>query len=216
MMGIVMSENKVTQTELYALLTGIATSTLIISNILAFKTFTFFDVVLPCAVIVFPVIYIVNDILAEIYGFKKARRVIFLGFIMNLLAVILYNVAIWLPAPVFFVGADAFRLVLSNSLRVLIASFIAYIFGSILNAYLMVYLKKKAEKYLFVRCILSTLCGEGLDAILFISIAFYGTMPLEVLLVMIVSQALFKTVYEIITYPVTKIVINYIKRLSAA
>ena len=211
-----MSENKVTQTELYALLTGIATSTLIISNILAFKTFTFFDVVLPCAVIVFPVIYIVNDILAEIYGFKKARRVIFLGFIMNLLAVILYNVAIWLPAPEFFVGADAFSMVLSNSFRVLLASFIAYIFGSVLNSYIMVYLKKKAEKYLFVRCILSTLCGEGLDAILFISIAFYGTMPLDVLLVMIASQALFKTVYEIIIYPVTKMVINYIKSLPAA
>ena len=206
-------KEQLTQQELYAILTGIATSTLIISNILAFKTFTFFDIILPCAVIVFPIIYIVNDILAEIYGFRKARRVIFLGFIMNLLAVILYAIAIALPAPVFFEGSEAFRLVLSNSPRVLLASFTAYLFGSILNAYVMTYLKDKAEKYLFIRCIASTICGEGLDAILFITIAFYNTMPITALIIMIISQAAFKTVYEIITYPVTKSVINYIKRL---
>ena len=73
-----MDKNQFTQTELYALLTGIATATLIISNILAFKTFMFYNIILPCAVIIFPVIYIVDDILAEIYGFKKARRVIYL------------------------------------------------------------------------------------------------------------------------------------------
>lgn len=126
-----MDKNQFTQTELYAVLTGIATATLIISNILAFKTFMFYDMILPCAVIVFPVIYIVDDILAEIYGFKKARRVIYLGFIMNLLAVVLYNIAIALPAPIFFEGSEAFRMVLSNSPRVLVASFTAYFFGSL-------------------------------------------------------------------------------------
>lgn len=208
-----MDKSQFTQTELYALLTGIATATLIISNILAFKTFMFYDIILPCAVIIFPVIYIVDDILAEIYGFKKARRVIYLGFIMNLLAVVLYTIAIALPAPIFFEGSEAFRMVLSNSPRVLIASFTAYFFGSLLNAYVMVYLKEKAEKYLFIRCIVSTICGEGLDAIIFITIAFLGTMPIEALIVMILSQATFKTVYEIIIYPITKIIISSIKKL---
>ena len=198
-----MDKNQFTQTELYALLTGIATATLIISNILAFKTFMFYNIILPCAVIIFPVIYIVDDILAEIYGFKKARRVIYLGFIMNLLAVVLYTIAIALPAPIFFEGSEAFRMVLSNSPRVLIASFTAYFFGSLLNAYVMVYLKEKAEKYLFIRCIVSTI----------ITIAFLGTMPIEALIVMILSQATFKTVYEIIIYPITKIIINSIKKL---
>ena len=85
--------------------------------------------------------------------------------------------------------------------------------GSLLNAYVMVYLKEKAEKYLFVRCVVSTICGEGLDAIIFITIAFIGTMPIEALIVMILSQAMFKTVYEIIIYPVTKTIINSIKKL---
>ena len=72
---------------------------------------------------------------------------------------------------------------------------------------------EKAEKYLFVRCVVSTICGEGLDAIIFITIAFIGTMPIEALIVMILSQAMFKTVYEIIIYPVTKTIINSIKKL---
>lgn len=208
-----MKINQLNKTELFAILTGIATSTLIISNILAFKTFMFFDFILPCGVLIFPIIYIVNDILAEIYGFKKARHVIYLGFVMNLVAVIVYNIAIMLPAPVFFEGSEAFAMVLSNSFRVLLASFMAYLFGSILNAYVMSYLKQKAEKYLFIRCIVSTICGEGLDAILFITIAFYGAMPLTSLIMMIFTQATFKTVYEIIVYPLTKVIINYIKKL---
>lgn len=206
-------DNKLNKTELYAIFTGIATACLIISNILAFKTFTIRDIVLPCAVIIFPVIYIVDDVLAEIYGFRKARHVIYLGFIMNLVAVILYNIAIMLPAPTYFQGAEAFQMVLGNTLRVLIASFAAYFFGSLLNAYVMVYLKEKLEKYLFFRCIISTLCGEGLDAIIFITIAFYGTMPTTILLTMILAQALFKTVYEIIVYPITRLVINKVKSL---
>lgn len=212
-MSMMIKINQLNQTELFAILTGIATSTLIISNIMAFKTFMFFDLILPCGVIVFPIIYIVDDILAEIYGFEKARQVIYLGFIMNLVAVIMYNIAIMLPAPVFFEGAEAFEMVLGNSFRVLVASFMAYLFGSILNAYVMAYLKQKAEKYLFIRCIVSTICGEGLDAILFITIAFYGSMPLTALIMMIITQATFKTVYEIIVYPLTKLIINYIKKL---
>lgn len=211
-----MLNTQYTKTELYAILTGIATATLIISNILAFKTFTVYGIVLPCGVLIFPVVYIVDDILAEIYGFKKARQVIYLGFILNLLAVVLYTIAIALPAPAFFEGSEAFKMVLSNTPRVLLASFSAYLFGSILNAYVMVYLKEKAEKYLFLRCIVSTMCGEGLDALIFITIAFYGTMPFEALLIMILSQATFKTVYEIVVYPLTKVIINYIKKLPTS
>lgn len=205
--------NKTTKTELYSILTGVFCTCLIISNILASKTFTFYDIVLPCAVIIFPVIYIVNDVLAEIYGYSKARKVIFLGFILNLLAVICYNISILLPAPVYYTGSEAFSTVLGSTGRVLLASFTAYMIGSLVNAYLMTYLKKKAEKYLFFRCITSTLCGEGLDAIIFITIAFYGTMPLMVLLTMIIAQALFKTIYEIVVYPLTRYVIHYVRRL---
>ncbi|WP_458457086.1 queuosine precursor transporter [Methanobrevibacter sp.] len=207
-----MFEN-LTKTELYAILTGVFTASLIVSNIIAGKTFDFFSFTLPCGVIIFPIIYIVNDVLAEVYGYAKARRVILLGFFMNMIAVICYNITIWLPAPVFFENSQAFSIVLGSTLRLLVASFIAYLVGSLVNAKTMVYLKKWDEKKLFFRCIISTLFGEGLDAMLFIIIGFYGTMPLEALLMMIVAQALFKTVYEIIVYPVTKRVIASINEL---
>lgn len=207
-----MFEN-LTKTELYAILTGVFTASLIVSNIIAGKTFDFFSLTLPCGVIIFPVIYIVNDVLAEVYGYKKARRVILLGFFMNLIAVICYNITIWLPAPVFFENSQAFSVVLGSTLRLLIASFIAYLVGSLVNAKLMVHLKKWDEEKLFFRCIVSTLFGEGLDAIIFIIIGFIGTMPVEALLIMIVAQALFKTIYEIIVYPLTRYVIGSVKSL---
>ncbi len=205
--------DNLTKTELYAFLTGIFTACLIVSNIIAGKTFDFFSFTLPCGVVIFPLIYIVNDVLAEVYGYQKARKVILLGFFMNLVAVVCYNITIWLPAPVFFENSEAFSIVLGSTLRLLVASFAAYLVGSLVNARLMVFLKEKSEDKLFFRCIVSTLAGEGLDAVIFIFIGFIGTMPLEALLLMIVAQALFKTIYEIIVYPLTRYVINTVKRL---
>lgn len=207
-----MFEN-LTKTELYAVLTGIFTACLIVSNIIAGKTFDFYSFTLPCGVIIFPVIYIVNDVLAEVYGYEKARRVILLGFFMNLIAVICYNITIWLPAPVFFENSEAFGIVLGSTARLLVASFVAYLVGSLVNAKLMTYLKGWDEEKLFFRCIVSTLFGEGLDALIFITIGFFGTMPTDALLMMIVVQTLFKTVYEMIVYPLTRYVIGSVKAL---
>ena len=208
-----MFEN-LTKTELYAILTGVFTASLIVSNIIAGKTFDFFSFTLPCGVIIFPIIYIVNDVLAEVYGYEKARKVILLGFLMNLVAVICYNITIMLPAPVFFENSDAFSAVLGSTFRLLVASFAAYLVGSLVNAKMMVIMKRWDEDKLFLRCIVSTLFGEGLDAIIFIFIGFLGTMPFEALLLMIVAQALFKTIYEIIVYPLTRHVIKTVKALS--
>lgn len=207
-----MFEN-LTKTELYAVLTGIFAACLIVSNVIAGKTFEVFSIVLPCGVVIFPVIYIINDVLAEVYGYEKAKKVILLGFLMNLVAVICYTITIMLPAPAFFENSEAFSIVLGSTSRLLVASFVAYLAGSLVNAWLMVYLKKWDENKLFFRCILSTLFGEGLDATVFIFIGFLGTMPLEALLLMIVAQALFKTIYEIIVYPITRTVIFKVKKL---
>ncbi|WP_299525547.1 queuosine precursor transporter [uncultured Methanobrevibacter sp.] len=203
-----------TKTDLYAILVGIFCAGLIISNIIATKTFEFFWITLPCGVIIFPLIYIVNDVLAECYGFKKARRAILLGFFMNLVAVICYNITMILPAPSYFVGDEAFQVVLGSTLRLLIASFAAYLIGSLINAKLMVYLKEKYENKLFFRCISSTFAGEGMDALIFITIGFLGTMPVITLFTMIVAQALFKTAYEIVIYPLTRRVIKDVKALE--
>jgi uncharacterized integral membrane protein (TIGR00697 family) len=202
-----------TKTELYAIIAGVFTVCLIVSNIIAGKTFQFFSFVLPCGVIIFPVVYIINDVLAEVYGYKKARRVILLGFVMNLVAVICFQITIWLPAPSFFENSEAFAIVLGSTWRLLIAGFAAYLVGSLVNAKLMTYLKRWDEDKLFFRCIASTFFGESLDALVYITLAFFGTMPIEALIGMIVVQALVKTVYEIIVYPVTRKVISSVKAL---
>ncbi|WP_407393856.1 queuosine precursor transporter [Methanobrevibacter sp.] len=207
-----MFEN-LTKNELYATLTGVFTACLIVSNITAGKPVDCFYFTLPSAVIIFPLIYIINDVLAEVYGYEKARRTILLGFFMNLVAVICFTLTILFPAPAFFENSEAFGIVLGNTFRLLMAGFIAYLVGSLVNAKLMTYLKKWDEEKLFFRCIVSTLFGEGLDALIYITLAFFGTMPTETLLVMIVAQAFVKTLYEIIFYPITRTVIHKVRGL---
>ncbi len=202
-----------TKSELYAIIAGVFTACLLISNIIAGKTFSFLSFTLPCGVIIFPVVYIINDVLAEVYGYHKARRVILLGFFMNLVAVICFNITIWLPAPSFFENSEAFSIVLGSTLRLLVAGFAAYIVGSLVNAKIMVYLKSVSEERLFLRCIVSTFFGEGLDALVYIMLAFFGTMPTDALIVMVIVQAVVKTVYEIIAYPLTKHVISTVRAL---
>lgn len=202
------------KTKFLQILTGLFVGCLLISNILAAKTFTLGSIVLPTAVIIFPVVYIVNDVLAEIYGYAEAKKVIWLGFAVNAIAVLAYTIAIALPAPEYATEtAAAFAATLGSTGRMLIASFAAYIVGSLINAKVMVLMKGRNENRLMLRCVTSTAVGEGIDALLFITIAFFGTMPLATLGIMIISQATFKTVYEIISYPVTRAVINKVKTL---
>ena len=168
---------------------------------------------MPCGVVIFPLVYIVGDVLTEIYGFTLAKRTIYLGFIINLIAVIAYQIAIFLPGTD-SATSNAFSIILGSTPRILIASLISYLVGSYVNAYFMKILKERYTEYLFARCSISTLFGEGLDAIIFITIAFAGLMPNEVLITMIICQGAFKIIYEIIVYPITRTVINWIKSLD--
>ena len=206
-------ENKPSQMELYPIITALFCGCLIISNILASKTFSLYDIILPCGVVIFPLVYIVGDVLTEIYGFTLAKRTIYLGFIINLIAVIAYQIAIFLPGTD-LATSNAFSIILGSTPRILIASLISYLVGSYVNAYFMKILKERYTDYLFARCSISTLFGEGLDAIIFITIAFAGLMPNEVLITMIICQGAFKIIYEIIVYPITRTVINWIKSLD--
>lgn len=188
----------------------------IVSNILASKMILVGSWTLPAAVIIFPISYILNDAISEVYGFTKAKYIILMGFIMNLLAVVFFTIALHLPYPAFWGNQDAFAAILGNSGRVLVASFTAYIVGSTLNAKVLVSMRDKAVqgKGLFWRCILSTIIGESVDASIFITLAFVGTMPGVSLVTMIVSQATFKIVYEIIVFPLTNIVIGKLKEIE--
>ena len=160
----------------------------------------------------FPILFIVNDILSEIYGYKMAKNVIYLGFILNIIAVILYSIAIMLPSD--SPNAEAFSSILSTTPRLFIAGIISYLMGNIINSKIMVVLKEKYNDYLFVRCIASTVIGEAIDSIIFITVSFYGVFPGELIITMICCQVVFKVLYEIIAYPLTRKIIFSVKTLD--
>lgn len=194
--------------HLWGVLLAMYCACLIISNVLASKVFMFFFVAMPCGVIIFPIVYILNDIMAEIFPLEKVRKGILLAFGLNLLAVVCYEIAIALPG----MGENIFGVLLGSSWRVLGASFLAYLVGSNCNAFIMSKMHATdGDKRLFSRCILSTLVGETLDATIFIGVVFLGSMSGVTLLTMIAGQAIFKTLYEIVVYPVTKSAITRIK-----
>lgn len=191
--------------DVYMVLTAVYCVALVVSNIISNRTFEIAGFMLPSAVIVFPVVYIINDVLTECFGFKMAKKTIWMAFFLNLMSVIFFNIAINLPTSTDF---TSYNIVLGNTLKPLIASLIAYLIGSFVNAKIMDYLKTRSG--LMVRCIASTLFGESIDAMIFISIMFLGILNPAIVLQMIITQALVKTVYEIILYPVTKYVISRI------
>lgn len=207
--------NRFTKKELLNYLSMLFIGCILISNVLASKTFLFFNATLPGGIIIFPISYIVNDILSEIYGFKTTKRIIICGFIINLIAVVIYNISINLTSPAYAVElADAYKMVLSNTFRILAASFAAYLIGSLANAKVMVVMKAQNNNRLMLRCILSTLVGEGLDALIFSLVAFVGILSITELISMIIMQTLFKTIFEVIIYPVTKLFIQKINSLQ--
>ncbi|WP_406532303.1 queuosine precursor transporter [Methanobrevibacter sp.] len=203
---------QMTKTKAYSYLTGTFCALIIASNILATKTLKIEFIMLPCSIMTFPILFIVNDILSEIYGYKMAKNVIYLGFILNIIAVILYSIAIMLPSD--SQNAEAFSSILSTTPRLFIAGLISYLMGNIINSKIMVVLKEKYNDYLFVRCIASTVVGEAIDSIIFITVSFYGVFPGELIITMICCQVVFKVLYEIIAYPITRKIIIFVKRLD--
>lgn len=199
--------------RLFVVVVGIFITCLITANIIAVKLIYVAGIVLPAAVIIFPVSYIFADVLTEVYGYSHARRVIWLGFLCNLIAV----VAIWLgqtlPAAEFWDGQLAYEQILGYTPRLLIASFVAYLVGEFANSYVLAKMKIATKgRWLWTRTVGSTLVGQGLDSIVFITLAFVGTIPMDGLISAIVAQWLFKSVYEALATPLTYGVVGYLKR----
>jgi hypothetical protein len=206
-------EHKAEISKIFVILSGIFITCLLLSNIVAGKLITIWGIVFPSAVILFPITYIFGDVLTEVYGFKKSRLVIWLGFACNALMALLFIVIIALPYPNFWQGQDAYALVLGMTPRIVIASLLAYFAGEFSNSIILSIMKKLTKgKYLWTRTIGSTIVGEGVDSLIFISIAFFGTVPLLVLGTMILAQYIFKVVYEIIATPLTYLVVGWIKK----
>jgi len=186
---------------------------LILANILEVKIVDLGFMTATGGLIVFPMSYIINDCIVEVYGFRLARLTIWLGFFMNLLSVILIHIAIALPADVSWQGQDAFVATFGSSARILMASFVAMICGSMVNAYVMSKMKLGQHGRNFsLRAVASTLFGETVDSLVFFPIAFYGVLPNTTLVALICTQAGMKTAYEIVVLPLTVRVVRYLKR----
>lgn len=200
----------------FLLITTVFVTTLIVSNITAVKLIGVAGLVLPAAIVIFPVSYIFGDILTEVYGYAAARRVIWLGFTCNLLAV----VAIWLgqilPSAAFWAeNQPAYERILGYTPRLLMASFVAYLVGEFLNSFILAKLKvAMAGRWLWLRTITSTLVGQGLDSAIFVTLAFAGTMSWNMHIQTVITLWLAKSTYEALATPLTYGVVNYLKRVE--
>jgi queuosine precursor transporter len=193
--------------------TAVFVTSLIIANIIAVKLVGIAGLVFPAAVIIFPVSYIIGDVLTEVYGYQRARQVIWLGFLCNLLAVIAIYLGKLLPPASFWQGQEAYEQILGFTPRLLVASFTAYIIGQFVNSIVLARMKIATQgRWLWSRTIGSTLVGEGLDSLVFISIAFIGTIPPSTMISTIITQWLMKSGYEIIITPFTYVAVNFLKR----
>jgi queuosine precursor transporter len=186
---------------------------LLISNILAVKIIMIGPWAAPAGVLIFPVSYIIGDVVAEVWGYRKARLIIWAGFVVNLIAIIFYSLSIIIPASPFWTNQNAYAAVLQYSPRIALASIVAYLFGSFINAYVMSRVKVLTSgKSFSLRAVVSTIAGEGIDSMIFMSIAFIGLIPGKNLMVMIGTQATLKIVYEIIVLPLTIMIVKWLKK----
>ena len=186
---------------------------LITANIIAVKLIGVAGLVLPAAIVIFPISYIVGDVLTEVYGYRQARRVIWLGFLCNLIAVIAIAIAQALPPASFWDGQTAFERILGYAPRLLAASFLAFLVGEFTNAYVLAKMKIATRgRWLWTRTIGSTVVGQGLDSLVFMTVAFADVIPLGGLATAIVTQWLAKIAYEAAATPLTYLVIGFLKR----
>ena len=200
----------------FVLIVAVFVTCLITANIIAVKLVNIFGLIVPAAVVIFPISYIFGDVLTEVYGYAASRRVIWLGFFCNLLAVVAFIIGGFLPAASFWQNQAAYDTILGYTPRLLVASFIAYLIGEFANSFVLAKMKIATHgRWLWTRTIGSTLVGEGLDSLVFMSIAFVGTIPGDGLASAIMTQWLFKVAYEVAATPLTYAVVTWLKRKEA-
>jgi len=190
-------------------------SVLLISNVASSKILSlgFFD--FDGGTILFPLSYIFGDILTEVYGYKRTRRIIWLGFCMALLMGAVFMIVGALPASVGWDGQDAYMAILGWTPRIVVASVVAYAFGEFSNSYILAKVKIWMNgRHLWIRTIGSTIIGEGVDTLIFVLIAFYGAAwaTPSMLLAIIVSNYIFKVGVEVLFTPVTYLVVGFLKK----
>ncbi len=190
---------------------------LITANILETKQIQIGPLYLTCGLLVFPVSYIINDCVCDVWGYRKMRSLIWIGFGMNFLFVIFGAIADAIPGAPYWHNEEGFHAIFGFAPRIAAASFIAFIVGSFVNAYVMSRMKISSKgKHFSLRAIVSTIFGEGADSIVFFPLAFLGVIPTKQLLPLILSQVLLKTLYEIIVLPITIRVVKKTKKYEGS
>ena len=190
---------------------------LIAANLLETKVIQVGSITVTAGLLVFPISYIINDCIAEVWGFKKARLIIWSGFAMNFFVVALGLIAVALPAAPFWEGEQHFDFVFGMAPRIVVASLLAFLVGSFLNAYVMSKMKVASGGRNFsARAIWSTVVGETADSLILFPIAFRGLIAWPELLVMMGTQIVLKSLYEVIILPITIRVVKAVKRIDGS
>ena len=190
---------------------------LIAANLLETKVIQIGSLTVTAGLLVFPISYIINDCIAEVWGFKKARLIIWSGFAMNFFVVALGLIAVAIPAAPFWEGEEHFDFVFGMAPRIVAASLMAFLVGSFLNAYVMSKMKVASRgRHFSARAILSTLAGETADSLIFFPVAFGGIIAWRELLIMMCIQIILKSMYEVIILPVTIRVVKAIKKIDSS
>ena len=190
---------------------------LIAANLLETKVIQIGSLTVTAGLLVFPISYIINDCIAEVWGFKKARLIIWSGFAMNFFVVALGLIAVAIPAAPFWEGEEHFDFVFGMAPRIVAASLMAFLVGSFLNAYVMSKMKVASRgRHFSARAILSTLVGETADSLIFFPVAFGGIIAWRELLIMMCIQIILKSMYEVIILPVTIRVVKAIKKIDGS
>lgn len=190
---------------------------LIAANLLETKVIQVFGITVTTGLLVFPISYIINDCIAEVWGFRKARLIIWSGFAMNFFVVMLGLIAVALPAAPFWEGEAHFNFVFGMAPRIVVASLTAFLVGSFLNAYVMSRMKvASGGRHFSARAIWSTVVGETADSLIFFPVAFGGIIAWPELLMMMCIQIVLKSLYEVLILPVTIRVVAAIKRIDGS
>ena len=190
---------------------------LIAANLLETKVIQIGSLTVTAGLLVFPISYIINDCIAEVWGFKKARLIIWSGFAMNFFVVALGLIAVAIPAAPFWEGEEHFDFVFGMAPRIVAASLMAFLVGSFLNAYVMSKMKVASRgRHFSARAILSTLVGETADSLIFFPVALGGIIAWRELLIMMCIQIILKSMYEVIILPVTIRVVKAIKKIDGS
>lgn len=212
-----MIEKKQNVSVLFMLFSILFCVCLILANLLETKQIAIGPISLTGGLIVFPISYIINDCVCEVWGFRKARLLIWSGFAMNFFFVAVGALCDWIPGAPYWNNDEGFHAVFGLAPRIAAASFVAFLLGSFANAYVMSKMKiRDGGRNFSARAILSTIAGESIDSLIFFPLALSGVVPTEELPKLMLMQVLLKTAYEILVLPLTIRVVKYVKKYEGS